>query len=51
MAIPMYQSFLEGFEKTYIGVPQQIGTGRRSPRFTISEWSVYQALMDKKVKL
>ena len=43
--------FLEYFEKTYIGVPQQIGTGRRAPRFAVSEWSVYQAVMDKKVKL
>ena len=42
--------FLEYFEKTYIGFPQQIGTGRRAPRFAVSEWSVYQAVMDRKRK-
>ena len=42
--------FLEYFEKTYIGVPQQIGTGRRAPRFAVSEWSVYKAVMDRKSK-
>ena len=42
--------FLEYFGKTYIGVSQQIGTGRRAARSTVSEWSVYEAVLDKKSK-
>ena len=42
--------FLEYFEKTYRGVPQQIGSDRCAPRFAVSEWSVYQAVMERKSK-
>ena len=42
--------FLEYFETTYIGVPQQIGTSRRAPKFAVSEWSFYQAVTDRKTK-
>ena len=43
--------FLEYFKKAYIGLPQQIGTGRRVPKTAVSEWSVYQAVIDRKNKI
>ena len=42
--------FLDYFEKTYIGLPRNFGSGRRSPRFEIKEWSVYNAVITKKNK-
>ena len=42
--------FLKYYENTYIGVPQEIGTGTRAPRFAVSERSVYQAAKDRKSK-
>ena len=42
--------FLEFFEKTYIGVFQEIGTDKRALKFAVSEWKVCQVVQHRKVK-
>ena len=41
----------EYLARTYRGIPQQIGTGRRTPILAFSKWSLHQAVMDRKGKL